>query len=336
MALIESQHPPTPLRSPAATEVVVAMPLPDLSALVDAAAAYARASKAPRTLSAYRAQFGAFERWCAAHSFESLPASPEVVAMYIASRADEGRKPATIALALAAITAVHKARDLPSPCASARVAQVREGIARRVGIGQTQKVALDVHDLRKMIDTMPPGVLGVRDRALLLAGFAGGFRRSELVGLDVEDVTFVEAGVELQIRQSKTDQRGVGALKVIAKGERAVTCPVTALKAWLDLAGLATGPVFRGVNRHGRVATARLTEHSVALVVKRAAERIGLDASGYSGHSMRAGFVTAANARGATDAAIMAQTSHKTLQMLVRYTRRVHLWDGAASSKLGL
>jgi integrase len=189
-----------------------------------------------------------------------------------------------------------------------------------------------------MIEALPPGLLGVRDRALLALGFAGGFRRSELVALDVADLRFRRdgAGVEVMIDRSKTDQQGRGHMKEIARGRRASTCPVTALRDWLELADIEQGPVFRAVNRHGHVSEKRLTDQVVALVVKRAATAAGIANEAYSAHSLRAGLVTQAKERGVEDADIMRLTGHRSLQTLHGYDRRAKRWSNPASGRLGL
>jgi integrase len=187
-----------------------------------------------------------------------------------------------------------------------------------------------------MIDELPPGLLGMRDRALITLGFAGGFRRSELVALDVADIVFVDEGLQALVRRSKTDQDGQGLLKVIAYGSGPATCPVRSLQDWLELATIGEGPIFRPLDRHGRVHDRRLTPHAVAVVVKRAAAKVGLPEEMFSGHSLRAGFVTEAKKNGADDAAIMDQTGHKSLAMVHRYHRRTKKWEKPASARLGL
>lgn len=187
-----------------------------------------------------------------------------------------------------------------------------------------------------MYAELPAGILGLRDRALIGLGFAGGFRRSELVALDVADLTFVADGLEALVRRSKTDQEGKGLTKNVASVRDPSMCPVSAVRAWLELAGIGAGPVFRPINRHGRVSGKRLTAHAVAVILKRAATAAGLPVRDLSGHSLRAGFVTESKKHGADDAAIMDQTGHTSLAMLQRYHRRTRKWEKPASAKLGL
>lgn len=303
--------------------------------LVESARAYARASTAPRTLAAYRAAWGAFDAWCGTRGLASLPAAPDAVALYVAARADAGRKPATLALDVAGIAWAHKAAGHPSPTAAACVAEVLAGIRRTVGTAQRQAAPLMGGDVRRIASTLPAGILGTRDRALLLAGFAGAFRRSELVALEVRDLHFGTEGLAVTLRRSKTDQEGEGRTVAIPFSGTPEACPVRAVRAWLDAAGITEGPVFRAVSRHGRVGTCALTGRAVALIVKRAAESVGLDAGSFSGHSLRAGLVSSAALRGKGEACIMRTTGHRTERMVRRYIRHAEAWkDNAAAGLL--
>ena len=172
-----------------------------------------------------------------------------------------------------------------------------------------------------MIEALPEGLKGVRDRALLLVGFAGAFRRSELVSLDVDDLDFTEEGLVVTLRRSKTDQEGEGRRVGVPFGSNPTTCPVRSMKAWLEASAITDGPVFRSVNRHGQLQAQRLTSQSVALVVKRYAEVCGLDRHAFAGHSLRAGFATVAARNGANERSIMNQTGHKSLTIVRRYIR---------------
>ena len=188
-----------------------------------------------------------------------------------------------------------------------------------------------------MIETLAfTSAIGTRDRALLLVGFAGAFRRSELVSLDVADVTFGADGLIVQLRRSKTDQEGEGRKVGLPFGSNPLTCPVRALRAWLDVAVVARGPIFRAVDRHGNVADVRLTDQSVALVVKRCAKAAGLDSEKYAGHSLRSGLATAAAMADVSERAIMAQTGHKSLPMVRRYIRDGSLFRRNAAAAVGL
>jgi integrase len=254
----------------------------------------------------------------------------------LTARADAGKKPATLALELAAIGAAHKAAGHASPAAAESGRAVLAGIRRTVGVAQRRVTPLLPGDLRAVSVTLPRNLLGARDRALLLLGFAGAFRRSELSALEVEDLRFGDDGLQVLLRRSKTDQEGRGETKGIPFGSHAATCPVRALKAWLEAAKLEHGPLFREVTRHGRVATSPLTGRSIARVIKRCAAVAGLDARDFSGHSLRAGLATAAAKAGKSTHAIMRQTGHKSADMLSRYIREAQLFDDNAADGIGL
>ena len=310
--------------------------MPELAALELAVGQYVVSSRADNTLLAYEKQWAAFVAWCASKTFCVLPAAPETIALYLAACANAELAVATLAQAKAVITRRHEDAGYTSPCGSPLVKQAWAGIRRRLGVAPNQKQPLDAEQLRAIYAALPDGLLGVRDRALIGLGFSGAFRRSELVALDVADLSFVRRGLEARVRRSKTDQEGHGQTKNIARGSDRTTCAVRAVRDWLELAGITEGPVFRGVDRHGNVRETRLTDRAVALILKRASTAAGLDAAEISGHSLRAGFVTEAKKHGADDAAIMDQTGHKSLAMVQRYHRRAKKWEKPASEKLGL
>ncbi len=303
-------------------------------ALVASAKLFASAARAKRTVKAYRADWEAFAEWCEANGLPALPAAPATVALYLAARATQGRKVATITRELAAISQAHKAAGLPSPRTDAAVREVLAGIRRTLGVAQTRKAPLLPGLLRDIFAALPTGLLGNRDRALLALGFAGGFRRSELAALDVADLNFTAEGLEVILRRSKTDQEGAGRKIGIPVGTHPEGCPVRALRAWLDAAAITEGPLFRAVTRHGRVGGARLNERSIAKIVKRNVKRAGLDPTTFSGHSLRAGLVTAAAKARKTVESIMRQTGHRSVAMVHRYIRDAALFDDNAARGL--
>lgn len=308
-----------------------------LRPLVESAMGYAAEARAPATHRAYRYQLQRFESWARALGLATGPAAPGTVALYIAACADEGLAAATISQAMSAIGAWHREKGLSSPCMHPQVREVWRGIARKIGIAQERKDPLEVATLRAMLEAAPDDALGARDRALLVIGFAGGFRRSELVAVNVDDVTFVTRGVEILVGKSKTDQYGRGLTKVIATGDVETSCPVRLLRRWLEASRIVEGPVFRPVDRHGNIGEKALSGHAVAEIVKRAAARAGFkETEKLAGHSLRGGFVTEAKKHGADDKAIMDQTGHRSVQMLLRYYTRINQWEKPASAKLGL
>jgi integrase len=217
-----------------------------------------------------------------------------------AELADAGLKAATIARRLVVISQAHRAADLPSPTTSSLVRRTHAGIRRAIGTAQVAKAPAVVSDLKRMLAKLPGTRVGLRDRALLLLGFAGAFRRSELVGLDVSDLELSSAGLAITLRKSKTDQEGGSRRLGIPYGSLAATCPVRSLQAWLETARISDGPVFRALDKFQRVQPGRLSGKAVARIVKRRAAAVGLDPSRYAGHSLRAGLATSAAAGGAS------------------------------------
>jgi len=237
---------------------------------------------------------------------------------------------------LNAITEAHKAVGFDSPTAAGMVRNTLKGIRRTLGTAVVQKTAAVTHDIRAMVAATDDGLIGARDRALILLGFAGAFRRSELVGLDVEDCAFGKDGLTVTLRRSKTDQEGQGRKIGIPYGSNPETCPIRVLLGWIELAGITTGRVFRPLTRHGLVRAGRLSGIDVSRVVKKLAERAGLDAANYAGHSLRAGHATSAAIAGASERSIMNQTGHRSVQMVTRYIRDGSLFRENSAGKLGL
>jgi integrase len=264
-----------------------------------------------------------------------LPATPETVAAYIAACADH-LKVGSIQRRLNAIAEAHKATGLESPTATGMVRNTLKGIRRTFGTAQTRKAAVLTDEIRTMVEVADDGTIGARDRALILLGFAGAFRRSELVGLDVEDCAFSRDGLTVTLRRSKTDQDGAGRRIGVPYGSNPQTCPVRTIQAWIEHAGISAGPLFRSLNRHGQVQPGRLSGIDVARVVKKLVERAGLDAAKYAGHSLRAGHATSAAIAGASERSIMNQTGHRSVQMVRRYIRDGSLFRENSAGKLGL
>jgi len=296
---------------------------------------FARHSKAESTLRGYRADWRAFCSWCESHALCPLPAAPETVAGYIAECA-ERLKVGTIQRRLNAIAEAHKATGLDSPTSVGMVRNTLKGIRRVLGTAARPKAPTLTDDIRAMVDATDAGLIGARDRALVLLGFAGAFRRSELVGLDVADCLFGKDGLTVTLRRSKTDQDGAGRKIGIPYGSNPETCPVRMVQAWLEHLGADAGPLFRSISRHGQMQPDRLSGIDVARVVKKLAERAGLDAAKFAGHSLRAGHATSAAIAGASERSIMNQTGHRSVQMVRRYIRDGSLFRENSAGKLGL
>lgn len=317
-------------------ETVPALPEPAvLTALAAQARDYIDQAKSANTRRAYRSDWQEFVTWCEGQPLAALPADPQTVALYLTARAAVYQT-STLCRRLASISQAHQAAGLPTPTTAAVVRATWQGIRRAKGVAGAGKAPAVVAELRRMVERLPDNLLGKRDRALLLVGFAGAFRRSELVALDVADLAFMPEGLVVTLRRSKTDQEGAGRKVGIPFGSHPETCPVRNLTSWLDSAGIITGPLFRAVNRHGQLGPRRLTDRTVARVVQRCAQAAGLDPRQYAGHSLRAGLATSAAAAGASEHSIMAQTGHRSAAMVRRYIRDTNLFRENAAATVGL
>jgi integrase len=252
----------------------------------------------------------------------SLPAAPETVAAFLAAEADAGRAVSTVRRRAAAIRLAHRLCDCESPTAAETVRGTLRGIARTRGSAPHQKAPALAEEVRAMVDCLDLATLGgLRDRALLTLGFGGAFRRGELAALTVADLTELPGGWHVRVRSSKTDPEGAGQIVPVVRG--GTHCPVRAVRAWIDAAGLRDGALLRRLYRGGRVSERGLTGHSVAAVVRRCAAQAGLDPAQYAGHSLRAGFLTSAAAGGASLPRIMAVSRHRDPRNAMRYIRPV-------------
>jgi site-specific recombinase XerD len=293
----------------------------DLRKAVEEARAYVSASVPESTQRAYRTDWESFSGWCKQQRLAALPAQSTTVAAYLAARASSVR-PGTLRRALAAIAKAHRMAGHDSPCSSEPVPSTIKGIERTAGTATKPKAPATFDAVERMVGTLATNTLeGVRNRAMLLVGFAGAFRRSELVGVEVSDLAWSDEGVVVTVRRSKTDQRGQGLTKPIPFVSGRL-CAATALRAWLTASGIREGAVFRGMHRSGAVREGPLTPQSVALVLKAACLKAGLDPEQYSGHSLRAGHVTEARSRGVADADTMSVTGHRRVETLNVYDRR--------------
>lgn len=274
---------------------------------------YIQASLSDNTRRAYQSDLAHFIAWGG-----TIPATPETICQYLVDQVGV-LSPATLNRRVISIGRAHTSQSLETPTKSDLVKATLRGIRRTVGTSQRQVAPAVKELLMAMVDKLD-GVKGVRDRALLLVGFAGAFRRSELVALDFMDIEFAEQGLVVNIVRSKTDQEGQGR-KVAIPFARGATCPVKSLKAWLAISGISVGPIFRPVTRHGRIIPVALSTQAVAEIVKQRVRAIGLDHTKYSGHSLRAGLVTSAAQVGVSSWKIRQQTGHKSDAMLQRYIR---------------
>lgn len=306
----------------------------ELQDLVQQVYEYVKHSKADNTQRAIATDWSNFIGWCGAKGLSPLPAAPETVSIYLADMAAR-YKVATIRRHLSTISQAHEAAEVTNPLHSALVKATMKGIKNTNGTAQTQKKATRTTDLRAIVEALPDNLAGKRDKALLLIGFAGAFRRSELVGLNVEDLEFRTEGLVVTLRRSKTDQEGQGTQKAIRHGRQGL-CPVEALQEWLESAGITSGPIFRRVDKGGNVYSDALSDKAVALIIKKKVKAVGLNPADYSGHSLRAGCATEAAAAGAHDRDIMRQTGHKSVGMVQRYVREANIFKNNVTANLGL
>jgi site-specific recombinase XerD len=278
------------------------------------------------------AYFDAFGKWCEARNLSALPATPSTLAAFIATEAKRGIKVSSLERRLCGIRYAHLLAGHSPPNQSEAVRATLRGVRRTIGRAAKRKEPITANRIRAMVKHIPNNIFGLRDRALLLLGFSGAFRRSELVALDVSDFKETPAGLQVHIRRSKTDQEQYGQFIGISQGSS--DCPIKALKAWLTASGITRGPVFRSISKGGRVSDRRLTDRMVAEIVKLYASKIGLDSRSVSAHSLRAGFLTSAAQRGASIFKLMEISRHKNVDTLSRYIRSVLLFEDHAGFDL--
>ena len=306
-------------------------------ALSAEALAYAREASAPNTRRAYRAAWQDFTAWCTAEGRVPLPAAPETVGTFLAARAGTHRA-ASLSMRLVAIGQAHRLAGHRLDTGHPAIRETMKGIRRTHGTAPAKKDAAVADVIRDAVAALVkrPGLRALRDRALLLVGFAAALRRSELVALDVSDVAFVAEGMILTLRRAKTDQEGRGVEIAVPFGSGSRTCPVLALRAWLDAANIAAGPIFLAINRHGFLGRLRLSDRDVARVVKASVAAAGYDPATFAGHSLRSGFITTAAREGVAERHIQNQSRHKSLPVLRGYIRRGSLFVDNAAARVGL
>jgi len=303
----------------------------ELDQALNAARRYSRKSRADSTWRAYRSDWRQFEAWCQTVALPSLPADPDTVAMFVASQAADGLNPSTLNRRLAAIRLVHLGAGHASPHNALKVVEVMRGIRRDWAQPPAKKTAAIDDDVKNMADAVEPQTrMGLRDRALLLFGFAGAFRRSELVALNTWNLEEREEGLKVTIEKSKTDQDAQSQVIAIVRQPDSPYCPVQALNDWLTVSEIERGALFRRMFRGDKVGNSRLSAQSVALVVKEYASRAGLDWEQYSGHSLRSGFLTSAARNRASIFKMADQSRHKSLDVLREYVRAEDLFESNA------
>ena len=296
-----------------------------------------RSSKATNTLRAYKSDFKDFELFCSKHSFNSLPTEPKVVSLYL-THLSTSCKMSTLRRRLVSIGVVHKLKGHYLDTKHPIIIENLLGIKRKKGSIQTGKKPILINHLKQIINVIDEQkiekIKKLRNRTLILVGFGGGFRRTELVSINYEDLDFVEEGVKITLRRSKTDQFGEGTIKGLPYFVNEKYCPVLSLKNWLTLSKIKSGPIFKRFAKGSIITNHRLTDQSVVLIIKECLKIAGIENQNFSGHSLRSGFATVAAESGADERSIMAMTGHKTTQMVRRYIREANIFKNNALNKI--
>ena len=299
-----------------------------------------KSSKSVNTVRAYKSDFSDFKLFCVKNGFKDIPTEPKIVSLYLTYLSSKDIKFSTIKRRLVSISLIHKIKGHYLDTKHPVIIENLMGIKRRKGTNQKSKKPLLINDLKHIINVIndgdEPNLKKIRNKTLLLIGFAGGFRRNELVSLDFEDLEFVLEGVKINIKKSKTDQFGEGFVKGIPRFENSLYCPVEHLKKWINLAKISKGPIFTKFSKGIKTTNLRITDQSVALIIKEYLFKAGIDGKNYSGHSLRSGFATSAAEAGAEERSIMAMTGHKSSEMVRRYIKEANLFNNNALSKIKL
>ena len=310
----------------------------DIKKLQDETINNLKNSKSQNTVRAYKSDFEDFGLFCIKNGLKSMPTDPKVVSLYLTFLSSKDVKISTIKRRLVSIGVLHKIKGHYLDTKHPVIIENFMGIKRLKGVNQKGKKPLLINDLKQIIDEInkqdEPEIKKLRNKALLLLGFAGGFRRGELISLDLEDLEFVFEGVKINIKRSKTDQFGEGFTKGIPHFENYLYCPVKNLKNWLNISKIKQGPVFVRFSKGSKLTGERLTDQSVALIIKDCIKKTGINSANYSGHSLRSGFATSAAEAGAEERSIMAMTGHKSTEMVRRYIKEANLFKNNALSKI--
>ena len=310
----------------------------DIKALKEETLLNLKSSKANNTIRAYKSDFHDFGLFCAKNGFKSLPSEPKIVSLYITHLSTKDAKMSTLKRRLVSIGVIHKLKGYYLDTKHPSIIENIMGIKRRKGSIQKGKKPLLVNNLKlliKVIDEQKKEeIKKIRDRTILLIGFSGGFRRNEIVSLDYDDLDFVEEGLKINLRRSKTDQFGEGSVKGLPYFDNPIYCPVISVRKWIEISRINSGALFRRFTKGSKLSENRLTDQSVALIIKKYLNLAGLDSRNYSGHSLRSGFATSAADSGVEERNIMAMTGHKSTEMVRRYIKDANLFKNNALNKL--
>ena len=297
-------------------------------------------SKANNTVRAYKSDFDNFRFFCAQNGFKSLPSDPKVVSLYLTYLSTKEVKMSTLKRRLVSIGVIHKLKGHYLDTKHPSIIENMMGIKRRKGSIQKGKKPLLINNLKILINVIDKEnneeIKKLRDRSIILIGFSGGFRRNEIVSLDYDDLEFVQEGLKISLKRSKTDQFGEGLVKGLPYFENSKYCPVISIKKWIEISKISSGAIFRRFIKGSKLSHNRLTDQSVALLIKHYLKIAGIESKNYSGHSLRSGFATSAAESGAEERSIMAMTGHKSTEMVRRYIKEANLFKNNALNKINI
>ena len=310
----------------------------DLKVLQDETINNLRNSKSKNTLRAYKSDIKDFSLFCLKHGLKSMPSNPQAISIYLTNMSKLEAKMSTLRRRLVSIGVVHKLKGHHLDTRHPIIIENLLGIKRAKGSFQRGKKPILINHLKLIIEAInkdkSPEIKKLRDKSLILIGFSGGFRRSEIVSIDDEDIEFVEEGLKIIVKKSKTDQFGEGFVKGIPYFSDDLICPVKTIKNWLSITKINSGPIFRKFNKGFGLSNIRLSDQTIALIIKYYLNKAGLDSKSYSGHSLRSGFATVTAESGADERSIMAMTGHKTTEMVRRYIKEANLFKNNALNKI--
>jgi len=310
----------------------------DIKALQEETLLNLQSSKANNTVRAYKSDFNDFGLFCAQNGFKSLPTEPKIVSLYLTNLSTRDIKMSTLKRRLVSIGVIHKLKGHYLDTKHPIIIENMMGIKRRKGSAQKGKKPLLINNLKFIINVIDEynneDIKKFRDRSIILIGFSGGFRRNEIVSLDYDDLDFVTEGLKINLKRSKTDQFGEGSVKGLPYFDNALYCPVLSLKNWIEISNINSGPLFRRFSKGSKLSNNRLTDQTVALLIKKYLKLANIDSKNYSGHSLRSGFATTAAESGAEERSIMAMTGHKSTEMVRRYIKEANLFKNNALDKV--
>ncbi len=310
----------------------------DIKALKEETLLNLQSSKADNTIRAYKSDFNDFGIFCAQNGFKSFPSEPKIVSLYLTHLSSKEAKMSTLKRRLVSIGVIHKLKGHYLDTKHPSIIENLMGIKRRKGSIQKGKKPLLINSLKQIINVIDRKtdieIKKIRDRSIILIGFSGGFRRNEIVSLDHDDLDFVSEGLKINIKRSKTDQFGEGSLKALPYFENSQYCPVVSIQKWVKISKINDGPLFRRFKKGSKLTDNRLTDQTVALLIKKYLEMAGINSKNYSGHSLRSGFATSAAESGAEERSIMAMTGHKSTEMVRRYIKEANLFKNNALNKI--